>query len=206
VAETQTTNGVEVLETREWLDSLDYVLSQGGPERAGRLLQQLSLHARRAPVEAYAAAHSKETNGALARLALGVTAFEQGDYAEAIPHLRMLPAKLPQIADYAACYLGAARVESNDLSGVGQDLAPLHRVVSPLSGKAWLLEARALKATSASEAVHLLREHYAELPQGPAQACRSAVEQCLSEFGALGRPRQCRRTSSDAAHGIHDRR
>ena len=45
--ETQT-NGVEVLETREWLDSLDYVLSQGGPERAGRLLQQLSLHARRA--------------------------------------------------------------------------------------------------------------------------------------------------------------
>jgi len=47
VAETQT-NGLEVLETREWLDSLDYVLSKGGPERAGRLLQQLSLHARRA--------------------------------------------------------------------------------------------------------------------------------------------------------------
>src|ERR1700730_16993074 len=48
VAETQQTNGIEVLETREWLDSLDYVLSQGGPERAGRLLQQLALHARRA--------------------------------------------------------------------------------------------------------------------------------------------------------------
>src|ERR1700720_1998498 len=48
VAETQQTNGIEVLETREWLDSLDYVLSQGGPERAGRLLQQLSLHARTA--------------------------------------------------------------------------------------------------------------------------------------------------------------
>src|SRR5262245_41168527 len=46
VAETQT-NGLEVLETREWIDSLDYVLSSGGPERAGRLLQQLSLHARR---------------------------------------------------------------------------------------------------------------------------------------------------------------
>src|SRR5437773_9844083 len=41
-------DGLEVLETREWLDSLDYVLSQGRPERAGRLLQQLSLHARRA--------------------------------------------------------------------------------------------------------------------------------------------------------------
>jgi len=47
VAETQQTNGIEVLETREWLDSLDYVLSKGGAERAGRLLQQLSLHAKR---------------------------------------------------------------------------------------------------------------------------------------------------------------
>ena len=41
-------DGLEVLETREWLDSLDYVLSRGGAERAGRLLQQLQLHARRA--------------------------------------------------------------------------------------------------------------------------------------------------------------
>ena len=40
-------DGLEVLETREWLDSLDYVLAKGGPERAGRLLQQLQLHARR---------------------------------------------------------------------------------------------------------------------------------------------------------------
>src|ERR1700678_480481 len=48
VAETQQTNGIEVLETREWLDSLDYVLSQGGPERASRLLKQLALHARSA--------------------------------------------------------------------------------------------------------------------------------------------------------------
>ena len=47
MAEIQKTNGIEVLETREWLDSLDYVLAQGGPERAGRLLQQLALHARR---------------------------------------------------------------------------------------------------------------------------------------------------------------
>jgi pyruvate dehydrogenase E1 component len=47
VAEAQA-DGLEVLETREWLDSLDYVLAKGGPDRAGRLLQQLSLHARRA--------------------------------------------------------------------------------------------------------------------------------------------------------------
>jgi len=47
VSQTQT-DGLEVLETREWLDSLDYVLAKGGPDRAGRLLQQLALHARRA--------------------------------------------------------------------------------------------------------------------------------------------------------------
>src|ERR1700746_438182 len=47
-ANSRKNDGREVLETREWLDSLDYVLSRGGPERAGRLLQQLSLHARRA--------------------------------------------------------------------------------------------------------------------------------------------------------------
>jgi pyruvate dehydrogenase E1 component len=46
--QTQPTNGLEVVETREWLDSLDYVLSRGGAERAGRLLQQLALHARSA--------------------------------------------------------------------------------------------------------------------------------------------------------------
>ncbi len=39
--------GQEVLETREWLDSLDYVLENGGTERAGRLLQQLELHTAR---------------------------------------------------------------------------------------------------------------------------------------------------------------
>ena len=46
MAQTET-DGLEVLETREWVDSLDYVLSHGGLNRAGRLLQQLALHARR---------------------------------------------------------------------------------------------------------------------------------------------------------------
>src|SRR6202142_1202451 len=45
VAQTEN-DGLEVLETREWVDSLDYVLSKGGPNQPGRLLQQLALHAR----------------------------------------------------------------------------------------------------------------------------------------------------------------
>ncbi|HEX6879573.1 MAG TPA: pyruvate dehydrogenase (acetyl-transferring), homodimeric type, partial [Terriglobales bacterium] len=38
------TVGLEVVETREWLDSLDYILETEGAERAGRLLQQLEFH------------------------------------------------------------------------------------------------------------------------------------------------------------------
>ena len=38
---------LESIETREWLDSLDYVLQSNGPARAGQLLLQLSDHARR---------------------------------------------------------------------------------------------------------------------------------------------------------------
>jgi pyruvate dehydrogenase E1 component len=38
---------LEAIETREWLESLDYVLQSGGPSRVNRLLQDLSIHARR---------------------------------------------------------------------------------------------------------------------------------------------------------------
>ena len=41
---------IEALETREWLDSLDYVLQHGGPARVGRLLHELGVHAQRAGV------------------------------------------------------------------------------------------------------------------------------------------------------------
>ncbi len=39
---------LEAIEIREWLESLDYVLSNGSPGRAGRLLQHLQAHTQRA--------------------------------------------------------------------------------------------------------------------------------------------------------------
>src|SRR5215813_13848750 len=42
---------LEAVEMREWLDSLDYVLQHGGPERVKRLLQQLQVHAQKAGVD-----------------------------------------------------------------------------------------------------------------------------------------------------------
>ncbi len=42
---------LEAIETREWLDSLDWVIEHGGAERVLRLLQDLQIHARKAGVE-----------------------------------------------------------------------------------------------------------------------------------------------------------
>src|SRR5690349_7845766 len=98
--------------------------------------------AKKAAIQSYAVTHPKEAPAA--RLALGIAAFEQKDYAAAIADLRR--ANIPQLADYAAYYLAAARVESKDTEGVAKDLAPTHtgELRSPLAARAWLVEAKAL--------------------------------------------------------------
>ncbi len=121
--------------------------------------------ARRAAVDSYAAAHPKDA--ALARLAIGIVASEQKDYATAIAFLRKIQTKLPQMADYTAYYLALSRVESRDFNGIAKDLLGAHSgaAPSPLSGRAWLVEARALKESAGADAVRMLRDHYTELPQ-----------------------------------------
>jgi pyruvate dehydrogenase E1 component len=42
---------LEALETREWLESLDYVLQHGGPARVSRLLRDLGIHAQKSGVK-----------------------------------------------------------------------------------------------------------------------------------------------------------
>lgn len=136
--------------------------------------------ARRAAVEAYVAAHADEQP--LGRLALGVTAYEQKDYAGAVSNLTGLAAKLESIGDYPAYYLGASQVESGANDVAPQALAPVHAGTrSPLSGKAWLAEARALTATAASQAVQTLREHYKELPQPDGDLALAAAYQAAND-------------------------
>ena len=141
-----------------------------GPETLGviaRAYRESPGSARRAAVEAYAKVHARETEGALARLVLGIVDYEQRDYAAALEDLRGLATKLPRIADYAAYYQGAAEVEATDFANAVEDLLPVHRSggPSPFAGRAWVLEARALKLSQPAEAVRLLREHYGSLPQ-----------------------------------------
>lgn len=121
----------------------------------------------RAALAKYAAAHTSGAPGALARLALGVVDFESRDFAASAADLRGVAAKLPEIADYAAYYRVAAGVEAEDFEGVGAELAAVRgrSAPSPLAARSWILEARALKAAAPAQAVRLLREHYAELPQ-----------------------------------------
>ncbi|MDR3703337.1 MAG: lytic transglycosylase domain-containing protein [Candidatus Sulfopaludibacter sp.] len=130
-----------------------------------RAYRQAPTPARRSAVTAYAAAHPKEAP--LANLALGVAAYEQKDFPNAIASLQKLNGKLPQIADYAAYYSAAARVENNDGAGAVRDLLPLRstEVTSPLTARSRVVEARALKLTQPSDAVRVLRDHYGELPQ-----------------------------------------
>jgi soluble lytic murein transglycosylase len=120
--------------------------------------------ARRAAVETYAAAHPADK--ALARLALGITDYEQKDYTGAAVTLRGLASQLPLVADYAAYYLAAARAETADVTGLPEELAAVHAgTVSPLASNAWIVEARSLETTAAARAIETLREHYKDLPQ-----------------------------------------
>ncbi|HEY0074748.1 MAG TPA: pyruvate dehydrogenase (acetyl-transferring), homodimeric type [Abditibacteriaceae bacterium] len=43
----QSSSSIDQIETQEWLDSLDFVLDSGGPERVAELLKQLEIHAQR---------------------------------------------------------------------------------------------------------------------------------------------------------------
>ncbi|MFP6868371.1 MAG: pyruvate dehydrogenase (acetyl-transferring), homodimeric type [Nitrospinota bacterium] len=53
---------INVQETREWLESLDYVLHSQSPERVRELLHQLGIHAHRAGVEIPFSANTPYTN------------------------------------------------------------------------------------------------------------------------------------------------
>src|SRR5947209_338069 len=146
---------------------------------------------RRAALASYGAAHQNDTTGPLARLALGVAEYEQKNYAEAIAALEPIQSKLPQIADYAAYYLAAARVELSDAAADAamavaavNELSPVHSsaTLSPLSGKAWLVEARARQTSDPAAAARLLRDHYAELPQPDGDLTLAACYQAGHDF------------------------
>jgi soluble lytic murein transglycosylase len=148
-------------------------LSLGSVLHAATLAEMVSAYReapsvpKRAAIEAYAFKHAADSEGALANLALGVIASQQKDYHAAVNALKKVQPRIPQLADYTAFYLAAARVESNVKDAAPQDLLPLRKseVRSPLAAKSWIVEARILAAAQPAEGLRLLAEHYTELPQ-----------------------------------------
>jgi soluble lytic murein transglycosylase len=158
--------------------------------------------ARRAAVVSWGTSHPKDLPSV--ELALGVAGYEQRDYASAIAALRKAQPGLPLVADYTAYYLAAARVESRDLSGVVKDLAPVHNpgILSPFSIRARLLEARALVDSSPAEAVRILREHSADLPQPEGDLVLAEAQQAAGNLAGAVETYQrvyCQYVTGDAA-------
>src|SRR5258708_2704169 len=81
-----------------------------------------------------------------ARLARGISNFESRHYNDAIQDLKAAQPQVPKLADYAAYYLAASRVELKDFEQARKDLAPFKDLStpSPLESKAALLEAKSL--------------------------------------------------------------
>ncbi len=138
------------------------------PASLARAYRESPTAARRAALERYAQAHARQTSGALARLALGIAAFEQKDWKGAIDSLAGLEKRLPALADYPAYYAAAARLEAGEAALDPQSLAPVRATAapSPLAARAAVVQARMLVATGAPDrAIPLLRESYPLLPQ-----------------------------------------
>ncbi len=142
---------------------------------AGQTLESLAASLRESPTKArrtemlrFASAHSGDEKGALARFTLGVTAYEQNEYAAAAEDLELARAGLPKLKDYTSYYLAAARVAAKDMAGIEHDLAPFESLPapSPLEGRARLLEAQALSNSGrVPEAVRVLVARQSALPQ-----------------------------------------
>jgi soluble lytic murein transglycosylase len=137
------------------------------PESLARIYRDSPTPARRKALEHFAASH-KDASGALAHLSLGVVSFEQKRFPDAILQLEAAQPRLPKLADYTAYYLAAAHSETADYGAAARDAAAVRAVPlrSPFAAKSIVLQARGLAASGAApEAVRMLREHYADLPQ-----------------------------------------
>jgi soluble lytic murein transglycosylase len=142
---------------------------------------------RRAAIEHFATQHSKDQDGALARLALGVTSFEQQNYDGAIRNLKAAQTRLTKVEDYAVYYLAAAQLQAKDEGNVPQELERIQdrAAPSPLAGKATVLAAKALvDLKNPAEAVRLLRAHYDALPQPDADLTLAMAYEAASDPNA----------------------
>jgi peptidoglycan lytic transglycosylase len=136
--------------------------------------------ARRDAIARFAAAHPKDSQGAIALFALGVIESENESYPEAIRRLSAARKRLPQLDDYIAFHLGEAHLETSDPAAAASELRTVLAATppSPFSGRAAILSAKAYtEAGTPNDAIVVLRTDYVRLPQPAGDlALASALE------------------------------
>jgi soluble lytic murein transglycosylase len=121
----------------------------------------------RAAVLAFANAHPKDVNGALALLALGSVELDAKQFNDAIVHLKAAGKRLPTLADYPAYLEAAAQFEIRKFDEALKTLKPVwdNSPPSPLVVKAILLEANTyLNTGDPKKVLSLLEKRGSELP------------------------------------------
>ncbi len=152
------------------------VLAAGGSAQsletiATRFRKQPS-PANRAALTRYANAHPKDSSGALALLALGVTEDEQKQYQQSANHLQSAQARLPLLDDFAAYTRADAlrNMQQPRQALNALDTVMSHSPDSPLRGKAALLAAQCyLDLHQPEKAVEAIAAHRKEIPDTEAE-------------------------------------
>jgi peptidoglycan lytic transglycosylase len=154
------------------------------PTSAARAYRESPTPARLRLLRRFAAAHPN-ASGALVRLTLGVVAFEHQQFPAAIQYLEAARPRLPKLADYVDWYLASARAETGDYPAAARDAAAVRAapLASPFAARSLVLQGRALAAAgSPQDAIRLLREHYAGLPQPDADLVLAGAYQAVHDL------------------------
>jgi len=104
----------------------------------------------------------------LALLKSGIDEQTRKQPAAAVRDLTAVRERLPQLADYVAYSIAAAKFDLGDFDAAVHELEPVWNTVppSPLAGQAALVAARAYKQSAKpAQGIDVLREYYARLPQ-----------------------------------------
>ncbi|MDX1979054.1 MAG: transglycosylase SLT domain-containing protein [Bryobacteraceae bacterium] len=113
----------------------------------------------------FAQAHPKDSQGALALLAVGWHDTQAKSYEEAVAHLNGVAGRLPKLADYARYYTGSAHYELKNYPAAIAALTPVFSdrydaLVSPFATRAVLLAADAMSDSGrARDAISLIGRH-----------------------------------------------
>lgn len=114
----------------------------------------------RAAILRFAAAHTRDVEGALAYFAMARAEMNAGSYAGALSHVKSASARLPELADYLLFVKGATEYRAKDYVSSAQSMAALVKAHngSPLAPDAAIIGAKALlEQNDADGAIRLLR-------------------------------------------------